>query len=64
MAPINICNYCRQHTNYSQMMIIVGGEPELCCGMAGHGMAKQGDLSTPICITRVQVLSVVCMCCA
>ena len=27
--------------NTRQMIIIVGGEPELSCGTARHGMAKQ-----------------------
>ena len=34
------------------MIIIVGGEPELCCGMAGCGMAKwEGRVCMPIRIT-------------
>ena len=36
-----------------QMIIIVGGGPELRCGMSQHGMA----LCMPVCTTHVPVLS-------
>ena len=41
------------------MIIIVGGEPELCCGMAGCGMAKWegGVCARPYALRRAQVLS-------
>ena len=42
------------------MIIIVGGEPELCCGMAGCGMAKWegGVCACPYALRRAQVLCV------
>ena len=36
-----------------QLIIIVGGEPELYCGMAWHGMVKRAggwSLCTPVCV--------------
>ena len=45
------CACFGSHTR--QMIIIVGGGPELRCGMARHGMA----LCMPVCTTHVPVLS-------
>ena len=53
------------------MIIIIGGELKLCCGMVQSGLAKQRGwcLYMPRCITRAQVLSrmrsadvVLCLC--
>ena len=49
------------------MMIITGGEPELCCSMARHSMLRKRVGSTHACMHSVCVSLIqnaVCMCCA
>ena len=46
------------------MMIIAGGEPKLCCGMARCGMLSERVGSMHTCIHYACVGLAVCMCCA